>query len=106
MILPLLVDFIYEKLFEQPLTVYCQQETHQVLMNHIFNQKIWPNFFALPSKEKSIVRFEPLLSGQSATISDKKITMAEVEHTVLAVSYIVQNEKPVALLLAVHSIVT
>ncbi len=89
--LPLLIDTIYEKLIKTPLTIHCQQETYQVLMEHIFNWKIWPNFFILPSKEKPVVRFQPMLSGQSIHIDNYKITMVEVEHTVPAVSYIVQD---------------
>ena len=89
--LPLLIDTIYERLISNPLTVHCQPETHQVLMEHIFNWKIWPDFFILPSKEKPVVQFAPMMSGQSIQISNKKITMVEVEHTVPAVSYIVQD---------------
>ena len=89
--LPLLIDTIYEKLLDQPLSVYCQPVTYQVLMEHIFNWKIWPNFFDLPSKQKPVVRFIPLEPDHSVSIGDKKITMVEVEHTVPAVSYVVEN---------------
>ena len=91
--LPLLIDTIYEKLLDKPLTVYCQPVTYQVLMEHIFNWKIWPNFFNLPSKSKPVVQFAPLEPGQSISIDDKKVTMVEVEHTVPAVSYVVKNKR-------------
>ena len=89
--LPLLIDTIYEKLIEDPLKVYCQPETHQVLMDHIFNWKIWPNFFALPSEENPVVRFVPMKPEQQMVINDKTLTMIEVEHTVPAVSYLVKD---------------
>ena len=89
--LPLLIDTIYEKLLEEPLTVYCQPETHQVLMEHIFNWKIWPNFFCLPNEQKPVVRFEPMLPEQEIKVNSNTYTMIEVEHTVPAVGYIVQN---------------
>ncbi len=89
--LPLLIDTIYEKLITNPLTIHCQQDTYQVLMDHIFNWQIWPNFFILPSNENPVVRFQPMAPGQSIQINDNKITMVEVEHTVPAVSYIVKD---------------
>ena len=89
--LPLLIDTIYEELIDVPLTVYCQVETYQVLMDHIFNWKIWPNFFSLPSEEKPVVRFVPMQPEQKINIDGKSFTMIEVEHTVPAVSYLVQD---------------
>ncbi len=89
--LPLLIDTIYEKLLKEPLTVYCQPETQQVLMEHIFNWKIWPNFFCLPNEQKPVARFVPMLPEQEITVNDNTFTMIEVEHTVPAVGYIVQN---------------
>ena len=89
--LPLLVDTIYEKLIEEPLKVYCQPNTYQVLMDHIFNWKIWPNFFCLPSEEKAVVKFVPMQPEQSIMVGNNSFTMVEVEHTVPAVGYIVQN---------------
>tara|TARA_R110002096_G_scaffold63393_1_gene155554 strand:+ start:56 stop:553 length:498 start_codon:yes stop_codon:yes gene_type:complete len=62
-------------------------------MEHIFNWKIWPNFFSLPSDEKPVVRFVPMHPEQIITIDGKSFTMIEVEHTVPAVSYVVQDAK-------------
>ena len=70
--LPLLLDSIYEHLIEHPLTLYCQQETYDVLMQHIFNWQVWPNFFCLPNEENPVVRFQPLAPGESVAIKDRK----------------------------------
>lgn len=91
--LPLLLDTIYEQLVKTPLSVYCQPQTYDALMEHIFNWQIWPNFFDLPSKENPIVRYVPLNPGESVTINDMTFTMVEVEHTVPAVAYIVQDQQ-------------
>ena len=89
--LPLLLDTIYEQLVKTPLSVYCQPDTYDALMEHIFNWKIWPNFFALPSKKNAVAKYIPLLPGENITIEDTTYTMIEVEHTVPAVAYIVQD---------------
>ena len=91
--LPLLLDTIYERLVKEPLSVYCQPDTYRALMEHIFNWQIWPNFFDLPSKEKPVARYIPLLPGESITIENTTYTMIEVEHTVPAVAYIVQDDR-------------
>ncbi len=90
--LPLLLDTIYEQLLQTPLSVYCQPQTYDALMEHIFNWKIWPNFFDLPSKDRPIVRHVPVLPGESITLADTTYTMVEVEHTVPAVAYIVSDQ--------------
>ena len=89
--LPLLIDTIYEELIKEPLKVYCQPKTYKVLMEHIFNWKIWPNFFCLPSNDNAVVKFVPMEPEQTISIEANQYTMIEVEHTVPAVGYIVQN---------------
>lgn len=91
--LPLLIDTIYERLIKQPLRVYCQPNTYQVLMDHIFNWKIWPNFFSLPSKDKAVVEYIPMQPDQTIILDDLRYMMVEVEHTVPAVGYIVQDDR-------------
>jgi ribonuclease BN (tRNA processing enzyme) len=89
--LPLLIDTIYEGLIKHPLTVYCQEETFQILMEHIFNWKIWPNFFALPNENNPVVRFVAMTPEKDVIIDGKTFTMVEVEHSVPAVAYLVQD---------------
>ena len=91
--LPLLLDTIYDELTHTPLTVYCQKETYDALMQHIFNWQIWPDFFSLPNKIKPIVRYIPMQPGQSVNLGEQTFTMVEVEHTVPAVSYIVEDQQ-------------
>ena len=90
--LPLLLDSIYDHLINEPLTLYCQQATYEVLMEHIFNWKVWPNFFCIPNEQNPVIRFQPLVPGNSVTIHNTSITMIEVLHTVPAVAYILQSQ--------------
>lgn len=91
--LPLLLDTIYDHLIDNPLTIHCQVETYDVLMQHVFNWAIWPNFFALPSTQNPVVVFAAMSPGESITIGENTHTMVKVEHTVPAVGYLVQNSK-------------
>ena len=90
--LPLLLDSIYDHLLDEPLTLYCQQETYDVLMKHIFNWQVWPNFFCIPNEEAPVIRYVPMAPGDSVLINNCNISMVEVIHTVPAVSYVVQSK--------------
>ena len=90
--LPLLLDSIFDSLIHEPLKLYCLQETYDVLMEHIFNWKVWPDFFCIPNEESPVIHFHSLAPSESILIKNRKITMVEVVHTVPAVAYIVQNQ--------------
>ena len=90
--LPLLLDSIFDCLIDEPLTLYCLQETYDVLMEHIFNWKVWPNFFCIPNDDNPVIRFHPMMPGESVVINNRTITMVEVIHTVPAVAYVVQSQ--------------
>ena len=89
--LPLLVDTIYAELQNRPLYIHCQEETYQAIAQHIFNWKIWPNFFELPNAENPVIRFVPMRPGEVRSIEDLNIRMIEVLHTVPAVAYYLQD---------------
>lgn len=91
--LPLLLDTIYDQLIDHPLTVYCQSETYDVLMQHVFNWTIWPNFFALPNQDRPVARFTAMSPGDSIRLGENVHTMIEVEHTVPAVGYLIEDDK-------------
>ena len=90
-LLPMLLDTIYDALVERPLTLHCKQETYDILVKNIFNWDVWPNFFLLPSAETPVIIFESMQSGDCIEFGDKLVKMVEVNHTVPAAAYIVNN---------------
>jgi glyoxylase-like metal-dependent hydrolase (beta-lactamase superfamily II) len=44
----------------QPLTVHAQAATLDVLRTHVFNNALWPDFTAIPSRQKPWLRFRGL----------------------------------------------
>ena len=89
--LPMLLDTIYDHLVERPLTLHCKQETYDVLSKHIFNWDVWPNFFELPNSKTPVIIYEPMQPGERIEFQDKVIKMVEVNYTVPAAAYIVNN---------------
>ena len=91
--LPMLLDTIYDKLVDHPLTLHCQQATYDVLSKNIFNWEVWPNFFELPNAETPVIIYESMQPDDCIEFQDKIIRMVEVNHVVPASAYIIKNGK-------------
>lgn len=90
-LLPMLLDTVYDTLVDRPLTLHCKQETFDVLEKHVFNWDLWPNFFQLPNEETPVIIFESMQPGDCIEFGDKRIKMVDVNHTVPAAAYIINN---------------
>jgi ribonuclease BN (tRNA processing enzyme) len=89
--LPLLIDTLFGQLQGRPLTVHAQPESIEVLRAHIFNWKIWPDFFELPDREHPVARFSPMSPGAPVVIDGRTLEMIPVNHAVPAVGYCVKG---------------
>jgi ribonuclease BN (tRNA processing enzyme) len=90
--LPLLADTLFDQTSNHLLTLHCQPETYETIKTHIFNWKIWPDFFELPDKFNPLIRFAPQQPGQILEINNRQIEMIEVNHAVAGVAYRIANE--------------
>jgi ribonuclease BN (tRNA processing enzyme) len=90
--LPLLIDTIFDQLKNQPIVVHCLPETFDVLNTHIFNWKVWPNFFELPNKSNPVLQFSPISSGDTRHIGGRIVETIEVEHVVPGVAFRIAND--------------
>lgn len=86
-LLPLLIDTVFDHLQQQPLTIHCQPATRDALRRHIFNWRIWPDFFTLPNKTAPAAKFKPLAPGESRAIGARRFEMIEVHHSVPAAAF-------------------
>jgi ribonuclease BN (tRNA processing enzyme) len=84
--LPLLIDAVAGRR-DKPVVVYAVPPVLESLRQHIFNWAIWPDFSALPSREKPLLSFQPIAIGEEVRLGDRRITALPVEHTVPAVGY-------------------
>jgi len=84
--IPFLVDSIFERIID-PIIVHAQPETLAALQEHIFNWVIWPDFTRLPSAESPVLKFEPMLPGETVWIDGRAVEMIPVNHIVPAVGY-------------------
>ena len=84
--IPLLLDSVgFTR--DRPLTIYATAETLEILKQHIFNWKIWPDFSVIPNAQRPVMRYQPIKLGETIVLNKRKITAIPANHTVPAVGY-------------------
>ncbi len=81
--LPLLLDSVGD-LRGSALTVHALPDVLDVLSDHLFNWKLWPDFRKIPSAEAPWLRFEPLGFGESFALKGRTFRPLPVNHVVPA----------------------
>lgn len=74
--IPLLVDsagFMRDK----PLTIHATEETIEVLKQHIFNWKIWPDFSQIPDAKHPYMRYSVVRVGEPVEIDAPAIPLEQ-----------------------------
>ena len=89
--IPLLIDSIFDRIINAPITVYGQKPTIDALRRHIFNWSIWPDFTELPDPEHPVLKFRVIAPYDVIEIGDRSFEAVPVNHTVPAVAYIVRG---------------
>ncbi|MBI5437247.1 MAG: 3',5'-cyclic-nucleotide phosphodiesterase [Nitrosomonadales bacterium] len=84
--IPFLVDsagFMRDK----PLTVHATGATLEIIRQHIFNWKIWPDFTQIPNALRPFMRYNTIQLGQTMELEGRKITVLPANHVVPAVGF-------------------
>lgn len=84
--IPLLVDSV-SFMRDRPLTVYATEDTLDILRQHVFNWKIWPDFSEIPSVQQPFMRYRPIELGETVVLDGRSITAVPASHVVPAVGY-------------------
>ncbi|MEZ0246925.1 MAG: MBL fold metallo-hydrolase [Methylophilaceae bacterium] len=84
--IPLLVDTVIG-MREKHITVHATRETWQILKDHIFNWKIWPDFSVIPDEVDPFLRHQEVRLGETVDLDGRKITPVPANHTVPAVGF-------------------
>jgi glyoxylase-like metal-dependent hydrolase (beta-lactamase superfamily II) len=88
--LPTLADNLAEG-FEETVIVAATEPVIQGLMDHVFNNKVYPNFFALPDRDRPVLQAQVLEAGQPVALGHLEVTPVPVNHSVPTVGYVVNN---------------
>jgi ribonuclease BN (tRNA processing enzyme) len=68
------------------------------LRKHIFNNRIWPDFTAIPDAQNPVMRYQVISTRKPVVIGDYRIQAARVNHTVPAYGYLVEHASGASLL--------
>ncbi len=90
--IPFLVDTV-NPMRDKPVTVHATAETLQILRDHLFNGKLWPDFTRIPDEQQPYMRFEAMEVGQTVELEGRKITAMPANHIVPAVGYLLDSGK-------------
>jgi cAMP phosphodiesterase len=61
------------------------------LRDDVFDNVVWPNFAAIPSRDAPVVRFRTLAEGAEQRVGDFWVTPVPVSHSVPAAGFIVHD---------------
>lgn len=90
--IPFLVDSVgYMR--SRALTVHAIPETLQILKEHVFNWKVWPDFTEIPSREAPYLRYQAMRLGETVNLNGRKITPVPANHVVPAVGFHLDSGK-------------
>ena len=84
--LPFLLDATFAKR-NKPLRLHGLKEALDPLMEHVFNDKIWPDFSKLPDEEHGQFEIHYIEPEQEVHVDDYAFTPIRVDHTVPTVGY-------------------
>lgn len=84
--IPLMIDSV-GFMRDRPVTIYASEETLNILQQHIFNWKIWPDFSVIPNVQRPFMRYQSIELGETIMLDGRKITAVPANHVVPAVGY-------------------
>ena len=90
--LPTLADNLAEE-FDEPVILAAAESVIQGLRDHVFNNKVYPNFFEIPNRKRPILQAQVLKPGQPVTLGHLEVIPMEVNHTVPTIGYVVRDRK-------------
>jgi ribonuclease BN (tRNA processing enzyme) len=90
--IPFMVDSV-GLMRDRPLTVYAIEETLEILKQHIFNWKIWPDFSEIPNARQPYLCYRTIELGETVILNGRKIRAIPANHVVPAVGYHLDSGK-------------
>lgn len=74
-----------------PVTVHVTAETREILREHLFNWKLWPDFTQILNAGNPILRYSTLVTGAAVGLGARAITPLPANHVVPAVGFRVDS---------------
>lgn len=89
--IPFLADNIIVKNKKHGITVMGISQVLGALKKYLLNDKIWPDFTALPNPERPVVRLKSVKKGRTFPVNNHRVTAHAVNHTVPGTGYVIEG---------------
>jgi ribonuclease BN (tRNA processing enzyme) len=88
--LPLLLDSVASER-TGPVILHAIPEVLEILKDHLFNWRIWPDFSRVPSVEAAFLRYSPVALDQPVRLGERRITAIPAHHVVPATGFLLRG---------------
>lgn len=89
--LPIFLENVYEAR-EECVRVYCDHQTRRTLAEHVFNDRLWPDFIALSEVIFPFLKLVTIEPGETIEAAGLRITPVPVNHTVPTFAFIIEDD--------------
>jgi ribonuclease BN (tRNA processing enzyme) len=89
--LPIFVENAYEGKAEC-VTVHASRSVLDCCQEHLFNEKVWPDFIALSRGERPFLRLSPFEAGETIELDGLRITAVALDHVVPTVGFLIADD--------------
>jgi cAMP phosphodiesterase len=89
---PLLADLLTGRR-DKPVIVHASPDCIRALHEHIFNDRVWPDFTSIPTEDHPVIRLEPFEIGRPFQIGSYTVHSVPVTHPVESVGFILEKGK-------------
>jgi ribonuclease BN (tRNA processing enzyme) len=87
---PMMTDLLVGKR-EKPVVVHGPAETMYAMDKDVFNNRVWPDFRSIPTRENPVIAFETIPVRKPVTCQGLRIRAIPVHHPVYSVGYIIEG---------------
>src|SRR5256885_8969711 len=88
---PMMTDLLVGKR-DKPVVIHGPAETMEAMDKDVFNNRVWPDFRTIPTKEKPVLAFETIPIHKPLTCQGLKIRAIPVNHPVYSVGYVLESK--------------
>lgn len=90
--LPLLLDSVAGER-NRPVTLHAIPEVLEILGEHLFNWRIWPDFSRIPSPETPFLHYAPLSLGEPVFLGARQLAAIPAHHVVPATGFLLRGSR-------------
>jgi ribonuclease BN (tRNA processing enzyme) len=91
--IPFLADNLIVKNKRHKVNVISIPPVIRTIKENLLNSSVWPDFTVLPDPDNAVINLVKIMEGESLKIKDYLITPFNVNHSVPAVGYLVEDSK-------------